>query len=97
MQVEKQAMSIICPGLPYQETIELVNIVPIVDFITGLCNNTFDTSIKDPEHRLNRLIQFSEPSRYALRCNRRFIVPKCKTDRLRNSFIIRSCMDNIYT
>ena len=49
MRVEKRAMSIICPGLPYQETIELVNIVPIVDFITGLCSNTFDTIIKDPE------------------------------------------------
>ena len=97
VRVEKRAMSIICPGLPYQETIELVNIVPIVDFITGLCSNTFDTIINDPEHRLNRLIQFSGPSRYALRCNRRFIVPKCKTDRFRNSFIIRSCIDNIYT
>ena len=75
----------------------LVNIVPIVDFISGLCSNTFDTIIKDPEHRLNRLIQFSGPSRYALRCNRRFIVPKCKTDRFRNSFRIRSCIDNIYT
>ena len=92
-------MSIICPGLPYQETIELVNIVPIVDFITGLSSNTFDIIIKDPEHRLNmyRLIQFSGPSGYALRCNRRFIVPKCKTDRVRNSFIIGSCIDNIYT
>ena len=29
VQVEKRAMSIIRPGLPYQETIELVNIVPI--------------------------------------------------------------------
>ena len=57
VRVEKRAMSIICPGLPYQETIELVNIVPIVDFITGLCSNTFDTIIKDPEHRLNRLIE----------------------------------------
>ena len=65
VRVEKLAMFIICPGLPYQETIELVNIVPIVDFITGLCSNTFDTIIKDPEHRLNRLIQFSGPSRYA--------------------------------
>ena len=27
---------LICPGLPYQEAVELVNIVPIVDFITGL-------------------------------------------------------------
>ena len=90
-------MSIICPGLPYQETLELVNIVPIVDFITGLCSNTFDIIIKYPEHRLNRLIQFSGPSRYALRCNRCFIVPKCKTDHFRNSFIVRSCIDNIYT
>ena len=97
LRVEKRAMSIICPGLPYQETIELVNIVPIVDFITGLSSNTFDTIIKNPEHRLNRLIQFSGPSRYSLRCNRRFIVPKCKIDRFRNSFIIRSCIDNIYT
>ena len=30
----------------------LVNIVPIVDFISGLCSNTFDTIIKDPEHYL---------------------------------------------
>ena len=76
VRVEKRAMSIICPGLPYQEAIELMNIVPIVDFITRLCSNTFDTIIKVPEHRLNRLIQFSGPSRYSLRCNRRIIVPK---------------------
>ena len=37
------------------------------------------------------------PSHYALRCNRCFTVPKCKTDRFRNSFIISSCIDNIYT
>ena len=78
VRVKKRAMSIICPGLPF----------PIVDLITGLCSNTFDTIVKDPEQRLNRLIQFSAPSRYALRCNRRFIVPKCKTDRFGNSFII---------
>ena len=100
VRVEKRAMSIICSCLPYQEAIEQVNILPIVDFIIGLCTNTFDTIIKDPGHRLNSLIPFSGPSRYTLRCNlrcnRRFTVPKCKTDRFRNSFIIRSCIDNIY-
>lgn len=95
VRVEKRAMSIICSGLPYQEVIELVNIVPIVDFITGLCTNTFDTIIKDPEHRLNGLIPFSGPSRYTLRFNRSFTAPKCKTDRFINSFIIRFCVDNI--
>ena len=97
VRVEKQAMSIICQGLPYQEVIELVNIVPVVDFITGLSSDTFDTIIKVPEHPLNSLIPCSGPSRYALRCNKRFIVPKCKRNRFRNSFIIRSCTDNICT
>ena len=40
VRVKKRAMSIICPRLPF----------PIVDLITGLCSNTFDTIIKDPEH-----------------------------------------------
>ena len=69
VRVEKWTMSIICPGQPYQEAIELVNIVPDIDY----CG----------------------PSRYALRRNKRFIVPKCKTFyRFRNIFIIRFC---IYT
>ena len=97
VRVEKRAMSTVCPGLPYQEAIEPVNIVPIVDFITGLCGNTFDTIIKVLEHHPNSLISFSGPSRYAPRCKKRFIVPKCKTNRFRNNFIISSCIDNIFT
>ena len=73
-----------------------MNIVPTVDFITGLCSNTFDTIVKDPEHRLNSLIPFSGPSRYVLTCKRCFIVHKCQTDRFRNSCIIRSCIENMY-
>ena len=90
-------MSTVCPGLPYQEAIEPVNIVPIVDFIAGLCGNTFDTIIKVLELHPNSLISFSGPSRYAPRCKKHFIVPKCKTDRFWNNFIIRSCIDNIFT
>ena len=36
VRVEKRAMPIICPELPYEKAIELVNIVPIVHFITGI-------------------------------------------------------------
>ena len=31
---------------------ELLNIVPIIDFITAICNETFDTIVRDPEHHL---------------------------------------------
>ena len=88
MRVETWAMSIICPGLPYQEAVEPVNIVPLVDLITGLCSDTFDTIIKVPEHPLNSLIPCSGPSRYVLRCNKRFIVPECKSNRFRNLALI---------
>ena len=65
VRAEKRAMSIICPELPYQKAIELVNLVPIVDFITGLCSNTF-IILKDPEHRLSSLIPSGGPSSCAL-------------------------------
>ena len=52
------------PGLPYQEAIELVNIVPImINFIRGLCSNTFDSIVRDPKNRLYSLMPFSELSR----------------------------------
>ena len=60
-------------------------------------NEHISDVIKKASKCLYFLIQFSGPSRYALRCNRCFIVPKCKTDHFRNSFIVRSCIDNIYT
>ena len=38
-----------------------MNILPVVDFITGLCSIAFDTIIKNPEHRLNSLINNYSP------------------------------------
>ena len=46
---------------------------------------------------LYSLIPFCEPSCYALRYNKRFIVPERKADHFRNRFMIRSCIDYIYT
>ena len=34
------------------------------------------------------------PSCYNLRCNRRLAIPKCKTECFKNSFLVRSCIDN---
>jgi hypothetical protein len=95
-RVEKRALSIICPSLSYRDAIELMDIVPIGDYISSICSNTFESIVKDPDHRLHSLVPFSGPSSYALRCNRRFVPPKFKTDRFKNSFIIRSCLNNIY-
>ena len=37
---------------------------------------------------------FDFSKKYNLRCKRRFAFPKCKTERFKNSFLVRSCIDN---
>ena len=92
--VEKRALSIICPGLAYRKALELSNIMSINDYIASLCKKTFLSIANDPAHRLHNLLQSSGPSRYNLRCKRRFAFPKCKTERFKNSFLVTSCIDN---
>ena len=86
--VEKQALSIICPGLAYRKALELSNIMSINDYIANFCKKTFLSIANDPAHRLPNMLQSSGPSCYNLRCKRRFAIPKCKTERFKNSILI---------
>ena len=92
-RIQKRALRIICPGHCYNDAMELANIVPISDYILEICKQTFDRIINDSGHRLYSLVQQRGPSQYALRRTKRFSVPKCKTERCMNSFIIRSSIN----
>ena len=85
-RIQKRALRIICPGHCYNDAMELANIVPISDYILETCKQTFDRIINDSGHRLYSLVQQRGPSQY-------FSVPKCKTERCMNSFIIRSSIN----
>ena len=74
--------------------LELSNIMSINDYIASLCKKTFLSIANDPAHRLHNMLQSSGPSCYNLWCKRRFAIPKCKTERFKNSFLVRSCIDN---
>ena len=50
--VEKRALSIICPGLAYRKALELSNIMSINDYIASLCKKTFLSIANNPAHRL---------------------------------------------
>ena len=73
------------------DALESSNIVSINDYVASLCNKTFTSIVNDWTHRLHSMLQFREPSRYELRHKRRFVVPKCKTERFKNSFLMRFC------
>ena len=49
--VEKRALSIICPGLAYRKALELSNIMSINDYNASLCKKTFLSIANDPAHR----------------------------------------------
>ena len=85
--VEKRALSIICPELAYRKALELSNIMSINDYIASLCKKTFLSIANGPAHRLHNMLQSSGPSCYNLRCKRRFAIPKCKTERFKNSLL----------
>ena len=62
----------------------------INDYIASLYKKTFLSIANDPAHRLHNMLQSSGPSCYNLRCKRRFAIPKCNTERFKNSFLVRS-------
>ena len=92
--VEKRALSIICPVPTYREALELSNIMSINYYMASLCKKTFLSIANGLAHRLHNMLQSSGPSCYNLLCKRRFAIPKCKTERFKNTFLVRSCIDN---
>ena len=48
--VEKQALSIICPGLAYREALKFLHIDSTLGYIANLCKKTFSSIANDPAH-----------------------------------------------
>ena len=74
--VEKRALSIICPVPTYREALELSNIMSINYYMASLCKKTFLSIANGLAHRLHNMLQSSGPSCYNLRCKRRLAIPK---------------------
>ena len=86
VRLEKRAMSIITSG-KCNSAIE-VGVTPILDHHYGLCNKLFDNIVSDPNHKLKALLPPGyDNSRYNLRRQRHFNIPKLFTNRTKNTFI----------
>ena len=57
-----------------------------------ICESLFHTIVNDNNHRLYKLLPAPPESTYSLRRARPFYIPRFKTDRFKNSFIIFSCI-----
>lgn len=90
--VQKRAMSIICPGHGYHEALDIMNFKELAIHHDEMCETLFDTIVNDNDHRLYKLLSATHETTYLLRRARPFNVPRFKTDRFKNSFIISSCL-----
>ena len=84
--LEKRAISIITSG-KCNSAIE-VGLTPILEHYYVLCSRLFDNILSDPNHKLKALLPPDyDNSRYNLRRQRLFNMPKLCTNRTSNTFI----------
>ena len=91
-RIQKRAMSIICPGHSYHEALDIMNFKELATHHDEICETLFDTIVNDNNHRLYKLLPAPHETTYSLRRARPFYMPRLKTDRFKNSFIMFSCL-----
>ena len=84
-------MQIICPGIEYQHALALVNLPTVAKHHNDICKHTFENICNDSGHKLKKLLPPLYDCKYNLRHARTFNLPRCKTNRFKNSFIMASC------
>ena len=89
-RVQKRALSIISPNKDYNEALEAAGISAIITCIEDTYSTFFQTIINNKDHRLNVLLSSTNETNYNLRRNRYFAIPKWRTNRFRNTFIMSS-------
>ena len=90
-RVQRRAMRIICPGIEYQHALALVNLPTVAKHHNDICKHTFENICNNSGHKLKELLPPLYDCKYNLRHARTFNLPRCKTNRFKNSFIMASC------
>jgi len=93
-RVQGRALSIIRAGLDNKEALDVAGIPTIVSYNEGICNSTFTLIITNKEHTLNSLLPAINHNPYSSRKHRPFAIPKWRTNRFKNTFIMSSCIKN---
>ena len=82
-------MSIIFPGVSYHETL-VMNFKELATHYDKISETLSDTIVNDNNHCLYKLLPAPHETTYSLRRARPFNMPRFKTDRFNNCFIISS-------
>ena len=89
-RVQKRAMRIICPGIEYQQALALMSLPTVAEHHHNICARLFESTISVLNHKLRKFLPPLCKSNYYLRHARTFTLPRCKTNRFKNSFFMAS-------
>ena len=95
-RVQKRAMSIICPiclmtrhlrKLVFQTLFHIAR-----TYVTRTVTRFFNAALGNKDNKLNKLLTEANKAPYSLRNQRHFALPKLKTERFKNRFVLSSCL-----
>ena len=84
--VQKRAMHIIFPDLSYADALKTANIVSLQQRRMDICERFF-RNMQKPNNILAHLLPTRRQTRYNMRSQRKYEIPKCKTNRFKNTLI----------
>ena len=82
-------MAIIFPECNYQEALDEANICKLGDHHKHICSKLLKDIKVNADHMLHSLLPTKDQSAYSMRNKRVFTLPKFKTSRYGNFFIIK--------
>ena len=87
-RLQRRALRIIFPSLSYSGAIVESGLTTLYQRREEISQRTFNELANDNEHKLYHLLPIRSNSNYAARHQRKFNLPRVKTERCKNSFII---------
>ena len=84
--VQQRALKLAFPQLEYKDALMESNLVTLYQRREELCKRLYE-SAQDPSHKLYPLLPLQKEIKYNTRNQRKFPLPKCKTERYKNSFV----------
>jgi hypothetical protein len=86
-RIQKRALRIIFPYSSYTEALELCCLQSLYDRRKSLTTKLFEELCSNTSHKLHHLLAEINTCTADLRNRRKFNLPRCKTNRLKDSFI----------
>ena len=92
-RIQKRAMRTVYPDLKYKDALEVADIPTLYTRRETLSRNLFKDIIDKHDHKLVNILPPRSYQKISLRKNSLFHTPVCRTERFKNSFIMRQSIE----